>query len=136
MTDGIVIVRALLVGDAAMLALVPAERIAGGLMPQGTSLPWLSLALVSSVDRNVIAPGAMRRVTDRVQVTAAAGTFDAMRAVLQAAKNACADQRPTIDGAGEIVVLSQGRGPDFMDEAASIYLGSRDFQVSYNEVRA
>lgn len=134
MSDGVVIIRALAVADAALVALVPSARIAGGVMPQGTGLPYVSLQSVSSVDRNILKAGVKRRVTERVQATVVAATYPAMKAVLQAVKVACADKFPTVAGATEIVVHSDGAGPDFMDDAASLYIGSRDFRVSYNEV--
>ena len=134
MSDGVVIIRALAVADVALVALVPSARIAGGVMPQGTALPYVSLQSVSSVDRNILKAGMKRRVTERVQATVVAATYPAMKAVLQAVKVACADKFPTVAGATEIVVHSDGAGPDFMDDAASLYIGSRDFRVSYNEV--
>jgi Protein of unknown function (DUF3168) len=136
MSDGLTVIRGLLIADAAMVGLVPPERIGAGLMPQGTPLPWLSLSLVSSTDRNTVAAGAVRHVVDRVQVTVAAATYDAVGPALKAVQAACADQFPDVNGLSDVVVLGQGRGPDFMDNAASIYLGSRDFMISYNEVRA
>lgn len=131
MSDGVAIIRALLVADAGVTALVPATRIAAGAMPQGTSLPYISLQLVSSIDRNIIAPGSKRRVTDRVQVTAVGASYAAMKAVMKAVKKAGADKFATGDG----VIHTDGAGPDLMDETASLYIGSQDFRVSYNEVR-
>lgn len=135
MTDGVSIIRAMLIADSTVTALVPAARIGAGVMPQGTALPWLSLQSVSSVDRNIPSPGVKRRVTERVQVTAAGSTYAQMKAALSAAKSACADKFPVVAGVTEIVIHTDGAGPDFMDEAASIYLGSRDFKVSFNEAR-
>ena len=67
--NGVIAVRSLLVADARVTALAPVARIVAGMLPQGTDLPAISLMSVSSVDRNVPAPGAKRRVTERVQVT-------------------------------------------------------------------
>lgn len=135
MSQGVSIIRALLVAEPTVTSAIPPARIGAGMMPQGTALPWLSLSLVSSVDRNIPAPGAKRNVADRVQVTVAAAKYDDVATILAAVKTACADKRPASAIASEVAVLGLGRGPDFSDAAASIYLGNRDFQVTYNEVR-
>lgn len=131
--NGVAAVCSLLAADAAMLALVPVKRMASGVLPTGTALPALSIMQVSSVDVNIPAPGAKRRVIDRVQVTAHASTYTELRATLAAAKAACADTFPTVAGISEVSILSDGAGPDYMDEEAKFYLGSQDFLVTYNQ---
>lgn len=133
MSDGVAVIMQLLADDAALLALVPLTRIGAGVFPQGTALPYVSLSLISSVDRNLPSPGNQRRVQDRVQATVAAESYEQLRGVMKAVKDAAADKVPTVAGLGQVVVHSLGAGPDFMDEAASIHLGSRDFRVWYNE---
>jgi hypothetical protein len=135
MSDGVQIVRALAIANPDLVLLVPATRIAGGIFPQGTPLPYVSLQSVSSVDRNILAPGARRRVTERVQATVVAATYPSLKEVQKAFKRACADQLPVIDDVTAVVVHSDGAGPDFTDASASLFIGSRDFRVSYNEVR-
>lgn len=133
--NGVAAIRQLLAGNAALTAVVPATKIAAGTLPQGTTLPAISIMLVSSVDRNIPAPVTKRRVTDRVQVTVMAATYPVQRQVLALVKRAAADTMPTVSGISEVVVHTDSAGPDFMDEKATIYLGSQDFRVSYNEVR-
>lgn len=135
MSDGVAAIIQLLHARAALTALVPIGRIGAGVFPLGTALPYVSLALVSSTDRNVISPGVNRRVQDRVQATVAASSYEHLRDVIAQVKAAAADLMPDVDGISNVVVHSLGAGPDFMDEAATIYLGSRDFRVWYNEVR-
>lgn len=133
MSDGVAALQQQFTGNAALLALVPEERIGAGVFPQGTALPYVSLSLVSSVDRNLPSPGVKRRVQDRVQATVAASDYEQLREVMKAVKDAAADSAPAVDGISEVTIHSLGAGPDFMDEAATIYLGSRDFRVWYNE---
>lgn len=133
MSDGVVALRQQMVANAALTALVPADRIGAGVFPQGTVLPYVSLSLVSSVDRNLPSPGVKRRVQDRVQATVAAATYEQLRDVMKAVKDAAADTAPEVDGLSQVTIHSLGAGPDFMDEAATVYLGSRDFRVWYNE---
>ena len=133
--DGVAAIRQLLVADASLTALVPATRIQAGDMPQGTTLPAISITRVSSVDRNLPNPGTYRHVRDRVQVNVLAATYPQQRAVLSAIRAAAADQFPTVSGLTRVTVHTDGAGPDFMNEAASIYLGSQDFIVTYSEQR-
>ena len=92
--NGVIVVRTLLVGDTGVTALVSEARIAAGMLPQGTDLPAISLMSVSSVDRNIPAPGTKRRVTERVQVTVLARTYPETKAILAAIRTAAADQMP------------------------------------------
>ena len=133
--EGVAALRQILVANAALTALVPETRIQAGDMPEGTILPAISLARVSSVDRNLPNPGTNRHVRDRVQVNVMASTYPQHRVVLAAVRAAAADQFPTVSGLLRVTIHTDGAGPDFMNEAASIYLGSQDFIVTYSEAR-
>ena len=133
--NGVIAVRSVLVADTGVTALVPIARIAAGMLPQGTDLPAISLMSVSSVDRNVPAPGAKRRVTERVQVTVLARTYPEVKAILAAVRNAAADQMPAIDGLTDVTVHTDSAGPDFLDEETGIHMQTQDFRVSFNEAR-
>ena len=133
--NGVIAVRTLLVTDTRMTALVPEARIAAGMLPQGTDLPAISLMSVSSVDRNIPAPGPKRRVTERVQVTVLAATYRQVKAILAAVRRAAADQMPTIDGLFDVTVHTDTAGPDFLDEETGIHMQSQDLRVSFNEAR-
>ena len=122
-------------GEARVTALVPEARIAAGMLPQGTDLPAISLMSVSSVDRNIPAPGPKRRVTERVQVTVLARTYPETKAILAAIRTAAADQMPAIDGLTDVTVHSDSAGPDFLDEETGIHMQTQDFRVSFNEAR-
>ena len=133
--NGVIAVRSLLVADIGLTALVPLSRIAAGMLPQGIDLPAISLMSVSSVDRNVPAPGPNRRVTERVQVTVLARTYPETKAILAAARKAAADQMPAIDGLTDVTVHTDSAGPDFLDEETGIHMQTQDFRVSFNEAR-
>ena len=133
--NGVIAVRSLLVADTGVTALVPIARIAAGMLAQGTDLPAISLMSVSSVDRNVPAPGAKRRVTERVQVTVLARTYPEVKAIIAAVRQAVADQMPTIDGLFDVTVHTDSAGPDFLDEETGIHMQTQDFRVSFNEAR-
>jgi hypothetical protein len=133
--NGVIAVRTLLVTDTGMTALVPPARIAAGMLPQGTDLPAISLMSVSSVDRNIPAPGPKRRVTERVQLTVLAASYRQVKAILAAVRRAAADHMPTIGGLFDVTVHTDSVGPDFLDEETGIYMQSQDLRVSFNEAR-
>jgi hypothetical protein len=134
--DGVQIILELLTEDAAIEAMDPAVEITAGVLFAGAELPALVVSRISSNDRNIPAPGATRRVYDRVQVTALAADYPAVHDLLKAARRACADTIGTIAGASNVAVHTDSAGPDgFADEDASIRAASQDFLVSYNETR-
>jgi hypothetical protein len=90
---------------------------------------------VGSVDRNIPAPGAKRRVTERVQVTVLARSYPEAKTLIAAVRAAVADQMPTIDGLTDINVHTDSTGPDFLDEETGIHMQSQDLRVSFNEAR-
>jgi len=131
--NGVVAVRALLAAHAPLTSLVPVAQIVAGVVPQGSALPALSLMSVSSTDRNIIKAGAVRRVTERVQVTVLAATYPAAKAILKAVRQAAADCTPTIAGITQVTVHTDSAGPDFLDAQAGIHMQTQDFRVSFNE---
>ena len=133
--NGVIAVRSLLVADTGLTALIPVARIAAGMLPQGTDLPAISLLSVSSVDRNIPAPGSKRRVTERVQLTVLARTYPEAKTLIAAIRAAAADQMPTVDGLFDVTVHTDSAGPDFLDEETGIHMQTQDLRVSFNEAR-
>lgn len=133
--NGVIVVRSLLVADTGVTALVPAVRIVAGMLPQGTSLPAISLMSVGSTDRNIPAPGPKRRVTERVQVTVLSASYPAAKAIIRAVRAGAADRMPAIDGLTDVTVHTDSAGPDFLDEETGIHMQTQDFRVSFNEAR-
>ena len=131
--NGVVAVRALLVAHAPLTGLVPVAQIVAGVVQQGSALPALSLMSVSSTDRNILKAAAVRRVTERVQVTVLAATYPAAKAILKAVRQAAADRTPSITGIAQVTVQTDSAGPDFLDEQAGIHMQTQDFRVSFNE---
>jgi len=133
--NGVVVLRQLLAGHAGLTALVPATSIGAGYLPQGTALPAVSITSVSSTDRNLPSQGATRHVSERVQVTVLAADYPSQKAVMAQVKKAAASKFPAVSGISAVTVHTDGQGPDFMDDAASIYMGTQDFRVTYTEAR-
>lgn len=132
--NGAAVIYQLLAADSAVTALVPDERIINGDLPQGIALPALEIAEISSVDQPIISPGAMRFTMDRIQVTVHARSKEELAAVLKVAKSAGDAKSPVVSGLENVIVRTDGQGPYFKNDAASIHLRSQDFRVSYNQL--
>lgn len=140
--SGVIVVRALLVGAAPVLAVVPATRIMAGDLPQGTVLPAIAITQISSVPRNTVKMNENHvQHTDRIQVTALikgpqatpAGTgYPGVRSLLKLILAAVPHRRGTIQGIDVDSILPDVEGPDLSDDAAGLYSGSRDFIVRWN----
>ncbi len=134
--SGVAAVLSALVADADLLALVPVARIQAGTLPVGTPLPALSVTLVSSSDRNIVAPSASRFVRERVQVTVMASNFPAQQAIIKAVRGAAADRVAVeVSGLAGVTIHTDGRGADQMSQQAGLFIGTQDFRVTYSEER-
>lgn len=128
------IIRSLLIAYAPLTALTTSDRIVAGVVPQGTALPAVAISEVSSMDRNIPSPGALRYVTSRVQVTALAANYASQKTLLGYVRKACADQVGTIASINSVAVHTDSTGPDFNDPDAGFYMQSQDFIVSFSEL--
>lgn len=136
MSTGIDAVRVALTADATLIGLVPAARMGAGDLPRGTPLPALSLTSISKIDRNIPNAGTYRHVTERVQVMIHAKDYPSQKAIEAAVRKAAADKVGlSVSGLVNVTIHTDGGGPDFMNEEASIHLGTQDFRVTYSELR-
>ena len=132
--DGVAAVRVALTSFAELTALVPADDIMAGDLPVGATLPSISLASISKVDRHPIKFGPMRHVTERVQATIHAANYPEQQQVETALRRAAAAGRfPTVAGIERVTIHTEGAGPDGMNETASIHRGTQDFIITYSE---
>lgn len=127
------IIRALLVADAALVALVPANRIVAGIPAQGVALPLVAITEISRTDRNLIKGSSESRSTSRVQVTVMAASYPAQKTLLAAVRHAARDKVGALSGLSDVAVHLDGTGPDFMDSDTAIYQQGQDFKVSFTE---
>lgn len=130
--NGVVAVVQLLKADGGVTALVPSARIMAGVLPLGTDLPAIAVTPVSGTDLQTHDEPGERFTTERVQVTVQAEDYPQLEAVLKAVKSAGDAKRPEVDGIFNVVVRTDGQGPWFMNEAASIHIRTQDFRVSYS----
>lgn len=133
--SGPVVVRAVLVANGALTALVPATKIiADEIAPQGTALPFILLQQISGVDFKPVTLGATIHTRKRVQIEIHATTATQRLAIKQAVR-ACllSDQRPTVAGYNLVTLHTEGEGPDFTSDEPFMRIGEQDVLVTYSE---
>lgn len=139
--SGVAIVRALLVANAPVIAVVPAVRIIAGVLPINMTLPAITVSQVSSLPHNTVAMIETPKLhTDRVQVSvhvkaaeASGSGYPGMRALLQLILAACPNTHATVAGFAVDSVIPDLEGPDLFDDVDGMHQGSRDFLVRYRQ---
>lgn len=128
------VIRALLVAHAPLVALVPAARIMAGTVPQGTSLPALSINTISNVERQKVADdGTHTLMTSRTQVTVHAKSYPEQKALLKLVGQAITGGRRPVADVLVANVLRDVIGPDLSDPVVGTFEQTRDFRVVYYE---
>ncbi len=129
------VIRALLVADSAVLALVPVDRISAGDLPQGVALPALGVTEISTVEvAQIDAQSQYTLVESRIQVLIAAATYPAKKALLDAVRKAINYERGQIAGTPVVSIRRDSNGPDVSDPDAEFYAQTIDFKVLYHEL--
>lgn len=129
--NGKVVIATLLLDYAPRAERVPDDRVHIARLPAGTGLNNLLVQKVSGTDLRMLIPGEKTRVTDRIQVTTRARDDETRDLIQLDVGRACSDKVGDIGGAEGVSVISDGESHDFDDDDASIFMGSRDFLVSY-----
>ncbi|MCU6454350.1 DUF3168 domain-containing protein [Sphingomonas sp. A2-49] len=129
--SGVTIVGALLRASEALTAVVPAESIKAGRLPDDVALPAILLRTVSSLEWQALTRGATVPTTDRVAVAVRAKSYRDQRAVIRLIVAACAGQTGSIAGFESVAVLTAGTGPDGIGPGDS-YEQTQDFRVSFD----
>lgn len=124
------IIGALVVADAAILALVPLAAIKLGRLPEPSPPRAILIRSVSEVERHTLTQGAHSRVTERVSVAIRAEHYDMVRDVLRLVRTACNYKISTIAGHGGVSVRTAGTGPELTGPDGS-FERTLDFRVTY-----
>ena len=128
------IARALLLARPALVALVPAARVASGTLPNGTPLPAIGITVVSGTDRHSLKGAAKVKVTNRIQLTVAAKTYPEKAAVMAEARKACRAFVGTLTGfSGPITCRLDGEGPDFYVDGVAFAVQTQDLLITFDE---
>jgi hypothetical protein len=131
--SGVVIAGGLLHAHAPLVAVVPRAQIKAWQLPLGAELPSIMIKRVSRTEHQFLAEQRVRLVTERVQATIRAAYGEQRSTIEGLIRAAWAGKSGTISGFANVAVLLAGTGPDFEDEAATIFMSSVDARVSFNE---
>jgi hypothetical protein len=127
---------AVLSADSGVQALIAQDSLAPHVLPEGTPLPYCSLALVNENTFEELKRGNTRFVRASVQANVAAATWDQRVAAMKAVRDAGDTVLyPELDLAGVsgVTIHLGPRGPSFMNAEGTFHLGTQDFDVRYTE---
>lgn len=123
----------LLQHNVALLAAVPAARIFAGVVPLETALPAISVSELLVYQRLTLAMNSARVLARaRIQVSVLADTHPQQKSVIQLVRDALPHTRGTLNGVLLDSILPDVEGPDFRDDAATIFMQSQDYIVKFN----
>lgn len=135
--NGVAAIVQLLVDDAAVIALAPADadppRISGEELAEGVALPAIDVESVSLTPLVLPKAGAARFVRERVAVRGHAPSTPVLHSLMKAIRNACADKSPGVTGITNVHVTLDGAGPQGISAVTSARARVQDFLVTYNE---
>lgn len=131
--SGVPIIVQLLLATPGVAALVAPENIVGDDLPQGTTLPAISISSISRAEHNPLTKQTKRFVVERVQAKVLSENAPMRGRVLAAVRTAAAYATPTFGDLTDIVIILYGAGPDGRDTISGIRTQPQDFSVSYNE---
>jgi hypothetical protein len=139
--SGVRAIRGLLAQSAALLTLVPAERIFAGDAPINSTLPAISIKEISGVPAALTVSMTETILwSERVQVTVMVKAVDAspagsgypgLKAILVLILSACTHVRGSINGVNVDSVIPDLQGPDLSDFIPGVLTQSQDFFVKY-----
>ena len=129
--SGVDVIGALLRGNDAVTAAVPAGDIIGGALGEEAPLPSILVRSVSLADRQQLRPGATRRSVERVAGTVRAASYRQQRLLIGLVRAACADRGGIFGALRNVSVLTAGTGPD-VDGPSGSFERTQDFRVSFD----
>jgi hypothetical protein len=131
--SGVAILREMLANHPPVLALLPASRVAAGMLKQGEPLPALTVHQIGDTEEGTMARNTSRRmIRERVQVTALGKDWAEMKRLIRAA-NFSGVGTGIVKGFKVNSVLPVGMGPEIPPGDDGIYEQSRDFVVTFTE---
>ena len=121
----------LLSTNIALKAVVPTTRMYAGLIPVGATYPALCYNLVSSVDITAIGLTTMKS-RSRVQVTAVATSYPAVKALADLVRVACNLKQGTFNTVVTDSVIMDNIGADYRDDQTGVFYSTLDFNIVHN----
>jgi hypothetical protein len=121
----------LLSTNTALNAVVPVARMYAGVIPIGSAYPALCYNLVSSSDNTAIGLTTMKSAT-RIQVTAVATTYPAVKSLADKIRVACNLKRGTFNGIVTDSVIMDNIGADYRDDETGVFYSTVDFNIVHD----
>jgi hypothetical protein len=130
----VIVMRHLLVESGPLIAVIPANKIFAGQIPQNTPLPAIAINSISNVEQKKVQDhGDWVLMTSRTQVTVVANSYVQQKALIQLIGLAVKGGPRVVAGIPVKNVLRDIVGPDQRDDAVGMFIQTRDFRVIYNE---
>lgn len=129
----VAVIRYLATANSALVAVVPVARIVCGPLPQGTLLPAIGIASISSPSWKPIRRGDTLTQRARVQLTVHAANYPQQKQILKLIKDALPRAHGNIAGVEVASLTHDSDGPDFGDMDAGIYQQSVDYILTFTE---
>lgn len=120
----------LLSTNTALKAVVPTTRMYAGVIPVGAIYPALCYNLISDNDVTSIGMTTMKSLA-RIQVTAVATTYPAVKSLLKLIEAACKNKQGTFNGVKTDYVLKSDIGADYRDDDTNVFYSTIDFNIMY-----
>lgn len=117
--------------NVALKAVVPVTRMYAGVIPIDSAYPALCYNLVSSDDVTSIGMTTMKS-RSRVQVTAVATSYPAVKALADKVRVACNLKRGTFNGVVTDSVIMDNIGADYRDDETGVFYSTLDFNIVHN----
>lgn len=130
-TTGASIIGMLLREDTALTAIVAAQNIKMGALPEDITLPAVLVRLVSSVERQPLRRSGTVRTIDRVSATVRAESYREQAQIIRLIRNCCAGLTGDIGNGKSVSILTAGTGPDLIGPGNS-FEQAQDFRVSHD----
>lgn len=127
------VIKHLLHTNATLTAQVPTTRIMAGELPQGATLPAISIKHISTLRRHAVAGTATEFCTSRVQITVHASDYPEQKSIARLVRGALPRTRGTVAGVNVDSVMHELDGPDMSDDDAGIFECSVDYIIRYAE---
>lgn len=121
----------LLSTNVALVAVVPTSRMYAGLIPIGATYPALCYNLVSSFDETAIGLTTLKS-RSRIQVTAVATSYPAVKALADKIRVACNLKQGTFNGVVTDSVIMDNIGADYRDDETGVFYSTVDFNIVHN----
>ena len=129
---GVKAIRHLLVGDAALTAVVAPDRIASDL-PQDVALPAIAVSQITGTYASTIAGDGDDVCRARVQVTVHATSRPSQKAIQKLVRAALPRMRRIVSDVPVESLVKDIIGPDLRDDVLGSFVGSQDFIITYVE---